>query len=256
MKKNALFVLLVSLLLVLSFSVASWAASDPSSLVVLRASNDTLWKATCNGTSCSAFTSFPGLFGSQPTVLWDEDIQSFVLWGVASDGSVWRSTFTRLGVFNNNWAQVPGTAASPLGGSGGGIMNNFWADNGFNTNTTISSTGSVIRSAFAYAPVGGFFLVRATGEISVYHGNTTSSAYTCVQIRSTNTFNYSDDNACSGQPAGPIGYYQDVFAIERWFNATGGTEPTFYVLGDGPSSPHSSYAWNTTASVQFFPYSY
>jgi hypothetical protein len=89
-----------------------------SSLMVVRASDDSLWKATCDGDVCGSFTSFPGRFRQQPTITWDESLQKWVIVGVASDNTIWRATFDKLGDFNNDWQNIPGSTASPVGLSG------------------------------------------------------------------------------------------------------------------------------------------
>jgi hypothetical protein len=109
--------LVVSLFVLVLIGATSWA-EDPTSLIVVRASDDSLWKATCDGLTCTAFTSFPGMFASQPTVYWDEKIKRYVLWGRASNNTIWRSTFNHQAVFNNDWTQIPGATASPIGAVG------------------------------------------------------------------------------------------------------------------------------------------
>ena len=79
-KRNLILIIFLTLsLMFTSFAVS--LAADPSGLIVVRASDNSLWKATCVGTTCTGFTNFPGLFGSQPTVYWDVNIQKYVLWG-------------------------------------------------------------------------------------------------------------------------------------------------------------------------------
>ena len=110
------FVVLVSILLTCGLS---WAQSPPTLLVVVRASDDTLWKMTCDEVACSPFEWFLGLFRYQPTVTWDETAQEWVLVGTASDNTIWMSTFDKQGNFNNDWQQVPGLTPSPAGVAGG-----------------------------------------------------------------------------------------------------------------------------------------
>ncbi len=102
MRKRYSITILSLLFVVISFAVSF--AADPSQLIVVRGSDNSLWKATCVGTTCTTFTSFPGLFTSQPTVIWDENIQKYVLWGRGTDGAIWRSTFSR---------GVPSTTTGP-----------------------------------------------------------------------------------------------------------------------------------------------
>jgi len=117
MKKVSLAVLL-TFLLVLSVAAVGWA-EDPTQLLVVRASNNTLYKATCLGATCTGFTLISGNFTTQPTVVWDENLRQFVLWGQGTDNKLYRATFTSAGVFNNNWALGPAaTIASPAGAAG------------------------------------------------------------------------------------------------------------------------------------------
>lgn len=122
MSKKCLSSTLLAFFFLLTLIGATCWAEDPTSLIVVRASNDTLWKATCVGTTCTAFTWFPGLFDSQPTVYWDEKIWRYVLWGRASNSTVWRSTFNKAGVFMDDWAQMPAQADSPVAAAGSALV--------------------------------------------------------------------------------------------------------------------------------------
>jgi hypothetical protein len=108
---GVLFIVLLSLGL-------SWGQNPPTMLVVVRASDDSLWKMTCDEVGCSAFTSFPGMFRYQPTVTWDETAQEWVIVGTASNNSIWTATFNKNGSFNNDWQAIPGATPSPSGASG------------------------------------------------------------------------------------------------------------------------------------------
>lgn len=247
--KKVTFVLFLTLLLVSSVAAIGLAA-DPSSLIVVRASDNSLWKATCSGTTCTGFTSFPGQFALQPTVYWDEDIQNFVVWGVDTTNHVWRATFDRFGTFANNWVTIPAATPSPVAAAGGGIVNTFSAINGGNLQVTTTSGGVVIKSLSPTAPFAGFYLVRTTGEVSNGAG-----AQNCIQLSNTNTYSGADDNSCSFNKTA-IDYMQDIFTVERWFNASPGTN-NFYALAKlTQGTAGVSYVWNTTLSAQYFPYSY
>jgi len=86
--------------------------------MVVRAADDSLWRATCDGDICGPFSGFPGRFGYQPTVTWDESLQKWVIVGTASDHSIWRGTFNKDGNFNNDWQNISGSTPSPVGISG------------------------------------------------------------------------------------------------------------------------------------------
>jgi len=116
MRTNSLgLTVLLSLLLVCTIVSVSFALSN---LIVVRAADDSLWKSTCDGSTCTGFTSFPGRFRQQPTVTYDEVLAAWVIVGVASDNTIWRATFDYLGNFNNDWARIPGSTPSPVGMSG------------------------------------------------------------------------------------------------------------------------------------------
>jgi hypothetical protein len=118
MRKRCSITILGLLFVVISFAMSY---AQPSQLVIVRAADDSLWKATCTGTTCSDFTSFPGRFGSQPTVTWDESIQRYVVWGRASDNSIWRATFNSEGNFMNDWVRIPGLTPSPIAAAGSDV---------------------------------------------------------------------------------------------------------------------------------------
>ncbi|NWG04944.1 MAG: right-handed parallel beta-helix repeat-containing protein [Syntrophaceae bacterium] len=111
-----MFMVLVGILFTFGLS---YAQTPPTLLVVVRASDDSLWKMICDETACSSFSSFPGLFRYQPTVTWDETAQEWVLVGTASNNTIWMSTFDKNGNFNNDWAPLPGLTPSPAGASAG-----------------------------------------------------------------------------------------------------------------------------------------
>jgi hypothetical protein len=114
-KKLSVSIAVPSILFVFLMVSISFAASN---LIVVRASDDSLWKATCEGSACTGYTSFPGRFRQQPTVTWDATLMEWVIVGVASDNTIWRATFDDLGNFNNDWASIPGSTPSPVGMSG------------------------------------------------------------------------------------------------------------------------------------------
>ncbi len=117
MRKSIGLTILLSLLFVLSTFAISWA-EDPTSLIVVRASNNTLWKATCDGTTCSLWSLISGQFAQQPTLTWDEKLRKYVLICVATTGTIWMSTFNADGSHNDNWQQLAGDTPSPVAVAG------------------------------------------------------------------------------------------------------------------------------------------
>ncbi len=131
----------------------SWAQSPPTLLVVVRASDDSLWKMTCDEVGCTAFSSFPGMFRYQPTVAWDETAQEWVLIGTASDNSIWKSTFDKQGNFNNDWQSLPGLTPSPAGAAGGPLIP---------ATITVTCPGQSLQAAVNAAQTGATINVTGT----------------------------------------------------------------------------------------------
>jgi hypothetical protein len=115
--KHVGLMFLVSIFLVLSSFALSWGEA-PSRLFVVRASNNTLWKMICLGDSCSGWSQISGQFAQQPTLTWDERSERYVLVGVSTLGTIWRSTFYSDGSHNDNWVQLPGNTPSPVAAAG------------------------------------------------------------------------------------------------------------------------------------------
>jgi parallel beta-helix repeat protein len=120
-KQVGLTVLGVLVSILLTFGLG-WATSPPTLLVVVRASDDSLWKMTCDELACSPFTSFPGMFHYQPTLTWDQTAQEWVIVGTASDNTIWMATFDKQGNFNNDWHSLSGNTPSPVAVAGGPLQ--------------------------------------------------------------------------------------------------------------------------------------
>ena len=60
-KRNLGLSIVLSLVFVAMLALPCWASTQ---LHIVRASDGSLWKMTCTGLTCSAFTSFPGNFAS------------------------------------------------------------------------------------------------------------------------------------------------------------------------------------------------
>ena len=239
-------------------AVASGTASaDPSQLVVVRASDGSLWKADCNGTSCGAFASFPGNFGSQPALTWDEDIQRYVLWGRASNGTIWRSTFSRTGVFFNDWVSIPGNTANPPAAAGGGIVNNFVATKSLDM-TSINIDGGVtnLKSIGVDAPFAGFVNCSGTGTIQHVRPNTTGNTFARVYLTETTggtQVAWSFTDLPAGYPAGTTSF---PFGVERWFSVAAGGTTMFMTAEDGGGNTTTTEVYNPSLSCNYQPYSY
>jgi hypothetical protein len=251
-KKSASLVFLLSLLLVLSMSAICLA--EPSGLVVVRATDGSLWKATCNGSTCSSFTSFPGNFNSQPTVYWDEDAALYVIWGRASDSSIWRATFTRLGVFNNDWAAVPGSTPSPIAGAGGGIMNNFSGTGQSYGSVNVGSSVTNIANRSTTVPVGGYLLCRASGGLELFRSTTSGIDYVRIYLATSSGGTATTWTGYQLPVGYPTGSSVVPYAFERWFPVSEGLN-TIYVTSDHGGTATAN-VWNTMLSCQFYSYSY
>lgn len=245
LKKLLSSVLFVSLFLLLLGSTSGWA-EDPSSLIVVRASDSSLWKKTCLGSVCSGFTSFPGMFSSQPTVFWDEVLLKYVLWGRASDSSIWTSTFSRAGVFDNNWAVAPGATASPVGAAGATLIRP-----GFNGNLGGSHDAATVATCETYTDLNGFdYTAPRDGFIIVSTSGLYSPGTADRFIR-----------VCIGDTAGgacdswsPIiestaamfgGYAQEkIFSLQYWYFAAAGTTKTIHLKACKEAGATGNILWN------------
>jgi hypothetical protein len=103
-----------------------WVAAavfGQTNLTVVRHSDNTIWKMTCEGTSnCSSWTQIQGKFSVQPTLTWDPSIQKYILIGIGNNlTSIWRSTFEADGTWNNDWTLITGAPPSPVGVVAGGF---------------------------------------------------------------------------------------------------------------------------------------
>ncbi len=254
MRKMGFAVIGLSVLL-LGFSIG--LADDPSGLIVVRASDNSLWKATCVGTTCSAFTSISGLFSSQPTLYWDENIQRYVLWGRASDSSIWRSTFNRFGTFNNDWVSIPGFTPSPVAGAGGGVTNNFSASGVNSSAVTLATTATDISSYNNWSPWDGFQLCTGSGWIILARASGDSGSYVFSRIYLTQTSGGTSTTFQGVQtpPGTPVGDTAFPFSFQRWFFTSGGSLDNCYMTAD-KSSAGTAAIYHAMVSIQYFPYSY
>jgi hypothetical protein len=107
----------------LTGAVAGWAQTN---LTVIRKSDNSIWKRTCDGlTNCSAWTQIGGLFSVQPTLTWDPSIQKYILIGIGNNQTnIWRTTFDADGKWEGVWVNITGTSGgspSPVAVTGGGF---------------------------------------------------------------------------------------------------------------------------------------
>jgi hypothetical protein len=234
--------LIVFCLIVLVTSVSF--AYDVTTLIVVRAADDSLWKSTCMGNTCSSFSLFPGRFGSQPTVTWDESINKFVLVGTASNSQVWRSTFSPNGNFDNNWTYISASSASPPGlASSASHDSNSTAivSNVTLTDHTKAVPFNINSLSFSSPSPNGFYQCIVTGMISVDRVNTTGTNVAYLGVSSTSnaldagTSNWTaidiPDTTPVGMTSFPIcvsKYYSssasplNIYAVAKWEGTSGG----------------------------------
>jgi hypothetical protein len=254
MKQNRLicFIIFISVTMLSAYRV-SWA--DPSSLIIVRDTTGQLYKRTCTGLTCTPFVTFPGNFGSQPTVYWDEDIQLYVVWGRASSGDIYRSTFSRTGNFNNDWVPVGGSTPSPVAAAGGGIVNTFNAINGSMTPVTLSTTVVNLHSLGMNVPYDGFVVCHASGSVAHYRTSTGSNAYARLYLTTTSggtapQWNFTD------VPAGtPTGYTSFPFSVQRWWSVSPGSH-NYYLTGEASGSGTTTSVYNAGLACNYYPYAF
>jgi hypothetical protein len=230
-KTNLGLSIVLSLVFVAMVSLPCWASTQ---LHIVRASDGSLWKMTCAGLTCSAFTSFPGNFASQPSVIWDEDIKRYVLIGVAAGGSIWRSTFDVSGNFQNDWVTIPGNASSPVGSAGGDIFESHVWISSTSASTTIGTTCTNFSggSVTVNAPSSGAFVVEADTIINLSHTNgTDDSASIYIGENATDCSSPYDNSAWVFIPSTyPTGFNLNSVHLSRTFIVSAGTK-TFYLNG-------------------------
>jgi hypothetical protein len=115
--------MVVEMIVVVGMMVLTATVFAQTNLTVVRHSDNTIWKMTCEGTStCSGWTQIQGKFSVQPTLTWDPSIQKYILIGIGNNlTSIWRSTFEADGTWNSDWTLITGASPSPVGVVGGGF---------------------------------------------------------------------------------------------------------------------------------------
>ena len=247
---------LLGIFLVLSTFAVTWA--EPSHLLVTRDFGGFLWARTCNGTVCSSWTSISGQFASQPTLVWDEDVQRYYLYGVDAGGNIWRSSFSSTGVHDNFWVVTGGASPSPLAGAGGGRRNNFVSSLSADmTGVLLSSTVANIKSVGVYAPYGGFVVVTGSGTFEHYRTSSVGNSWARVFLTTTSGGTQSAWSFTDMPSGTPTGYTSFPFTTSRWFSATAGVDTTYYMTAeDDGSATSSTYILNANLTGVYYPYSY
>jgi hypothetical protein len=247
--------IILSLVFVATLALPCWAVTQ---LHIVRASDGSLWKMTCEGLTCSGFTSFPGNFASQPSVSWDESIKRYVLMGVADNGSIWRSTFDVGGTFQNDWVTIPGNASSPVGSASGDFFESHVWYSSTEATTTIGTTCTNYSggSVTVAAPSSGIIVVEADIILRIDHTNGGSDLGE-IYIGETNTECISSYTNSSWIYI-PSGYPTDItyptVHFTRTFLVSAGAK-TFYLNGimEIGQSTNDSF-WYANMKAVYYPY--
>lgn len=254
-KKAMVFGVCLSIFLMFGGAGTSWA-DGPSQLLVVRAENNTLWKATCeNGTECSEWEQISGTFTQQPTLVWDTDIQRYYLYGVGEDGRIWRSSFNRAGNFFNDWTPLSGATPSPIAAAAGNIFLTFDYEQ---TTDDYSLTGTTVHNVLVRTitcPFDGY--VVATGAGSIWYGPNAASVQDGVRVSLANESgtigNYRQVSRQRGDSAGDETIYP--FSYQRVFTVSEGQNFTVYLTAMKEWDTATSVEiLNPTMTLKFHPY--
>lgn len=242
---------------------SAWAAG-PNTLLVVRASDNSLWKATCTAGVCSSFTNFPGEFGSQPTVTWEDRDQTWLLFGTAPDGTLWKSSFTDLGVFQNNWVNIPGAAANPPGAASRGLAHLSGSNYGLGSTVMTTQPFNTVFNIHTH-PISavngtGFFQCTATGMASITRTNTTGDNVVFFGLSTVSATMDSSGGrwtAIDIPPGTPTGLTSIPISVTAWFLAPPASTGTVYVVGfwRGANTGATITMRNVAHHCDYHPYS-
>jgi hypothetical protein len=162
--------------------------------------------------------------------MWDERSSYYVIWGRASDNSIWRATFGSNGQFHNNWANIPGLTTSPIGAAGGYFPAGSNSATFGSMNVANLSDDCSLKSNVASLTI----TPKRAGDFTVFAGGTydmrTDDKYVNVCLS-----NASGGAACSG--SSPIiegettGVYEaeKSYTLTKRFTVNPDTSYTFYL---------------------------
>jgi hypothetical protein len=245
-KKLFSVVLLVSAILTLAGITAVWA-EDPSQLIVIRGADDSIWKKTCVGSTCTDFTKVPGTFASPLTIVWDEVLKKYVAWGRAANGSIWKATFSASGSFDNNWVQVPGsTNYTPISVASSTLLRPI-----LNGNTTGSIDANTIATCESYtnlsgpfgftAPRNGFAYVTSSGIYAP--GTANEYVRVCIGDSTGGICDSWDPVIESATVSGYTG--EKMFSLQHWYYMNADDTITIALKGCKQSnSTTGTIMWN------------
>jgi hypothetical protein len=243
-------ILTIACLVFLLMSLTICWAEDPSGLVIVRASDGSLWKATCLSGTCTAFTNFPGNFGSQPTVYWDEKWERYVIWGRASDSSIWRATFSSAGTFQNDWTSIAGATASPIGASGG-----YFPAGSDSTAKGSISVASISTDCGAKTNLATIAMTpKRSGDMTVfasgiYHMDT-GGQWVSVCLDDASGGSTCDSWSPYLQPSSTTEFINEYrYALNQRYGVTAGTTKTVYLKACREGSATGTLYWNELTMI-------
>ncbi len=223
-------VVFCAVVLVLFFAASAVAVTQ---LHVIRRADNSLCVMTCQASTCSACNAITGGFSSQPSVIWDEAMQKYVLMGAGNNGiSVWRRIFNPDGTPFSAWEQImtnvtPGPI-SPVGSAGGGTFPAF-KEVSFGL-VGVSNGAGVITNMHSLT-----YTVRAAGDV---HAMATGYCNIPVSGSTTQFTIHLASTATQDWPANNPGFYffpngsnmaQVSFAVAQSFTASTGTNTNIYL---------------------------
>jgi len=236
--------------ILLGMNNISNAAESPGHVLVARSSSGELYLKTCtSGTTCTDWTKISGIFASEPSLVWDEDLQRYYIYGRNSAGAIWRGSINASGSFNNDWAEVGGSTPSPLGVAGRSTHGFDYTETSNDTNLT--DTLTTILSRTIYCPMDGYIVARASGY--VYHdGSGASSSFLYLNDSETTNdyFSFSNNHADNAST-------YDSFSVEKVLSCpSDGGNMTVYFLGKKNPSDATTAIRNPKLVVQYYPIKY
>jgi hypothetical protein len=186
-----------------------------------------------------------------PTVYYEPYAQRWILIVVGADNSIWRSTFDKDGSYNNDWVRLAGNTPGTVAGAG-----KVWVPNAeaiFATDTlTLTGTTSNVLSRSWTADETGFVLVRAWGQIHVYHvnGTTTSVPYSLGSTSGGTDLMTGHVYISSTQETG---YHCLPITIQRWIGVSANATVNAYFTASF-SGAGNAYFTDRSMDIQYIYY--
>jgi len=248
---------LLSLSLAFILLTASISLADVSQLLATRDAYGRPWVRACNGTVCSDWTPLSGILAEQPTVVWDEDDQKYYLYGIVSDGTIWRCSFSPGGVWANDWVNTGGSSAYPIAAASGGRYNVFnvsQTSTGAVTQLNPTTATNIVTLTNVLAPDDGSVVCQGSGVVGQTRSSSTGTSGSRIYISTTpggTASFYVFTEFPSGTPTGDTSV---PFAVTRSFNVTAG-DYNYYLTGmetGTAASTTDTNVYNAALTCQYF----